>query len=282
VAPDGTQSVAARMPSVNIPGIGPSGGGKLALIGSTLYFGNGVWNAGFSVSRPARISAVLRLDKGEAVEVANIFAFEAATNPDGVPAAQGGLDSHAYGLATGPDNQLYVADAGANAVFKVNPTTGEVSLLASLAGRTGTGPQSVPTGVAFGNDGTLYVSLLSGGPFPSGAARVVKIAGGTVSDFATGLTMLTDVERGPDGKLYAVSFGRFDGSAQGNPFVPNAGSVIRLGANGEKETVLSGLNYPTSIAFNAAGDAYVAENGVGAPGSGRVVRYAQLTRYAAQ
>ena len=64
--------------------------------------------------------------------------------------------------------------------------------------------------------------------------------------------------------------------------MPNAGSVIRLKAGGVKETVLSGLNYPTSLAFNAAGDAYVAENGVGAPGSGRVVRYSGLTRYPAE
>lgn len=282
VAPDGTQDVVTTTLSVTAPGIGPTGGGKIAVIGSGVYIGNGVWNAGYSVPRPTGASAVLRIEGAAATEVANVFAFEAATNPDGVPAAQGGIDSHAYGLAAGPDGQLYVADAGANAVFRVSPTSGEVSLVASLAGRTGTGAQSVPTGAAFGNDGSLYVSLLSGAPFPSGAARVVKIAGSTVSDFATGMTMLTDVERGPDGNLYAVSFGRFAPAPGGNPFVANAGSVIRLKSNGDKETVLSGLNYPTSIAFNATGDAYVAENGVGAPGSGRVVRYPALTRYPAE
>ncbi|WP_180970197.1 ScyD/ScyE family protein [Deinococcus planocerae] len=282
VAPDGTQSVVASNPSVNVPGIGPTGGGKIAVIGSNVYVGNGVWNAAFSVPRPAKVAAVLRVGEGGSQEVANIFAFEAATNPDGVPPEQGGIDTHPYGLTAGPDGQLYVADAGANALFRVDPASGAVSLVASLAGLTGTGAQSVPTGVTFGNDGSLYVSLLSGGPFPSGAARVVRVSGGAVSDFATGMTMLTDVERGPDGKLYAVSFGRFDASSGGNPFVANAGSVIRLGTNGDRETVLSGLNYPTSIAFNADGDAFVAENGVGAPGSGRVMRYTGLTRYAAQ
>lgn len=279
VAPDGTQSVVASTTSVTVPEIGSAGGGKIATIGDTVYVANGVWNAGFSVPRPARASAVLRVDGAAAVEIANIFAFEAATNPDGVAAAQGGIDSHAYGLAAGPDGQLYVADAGANALFKVNPQGGLVSLVASLAGQTGTRAQSVPTGVAFGADGNAYVSLLSGGPFPSGAAKVVKVVGSTVSDFATGMTMLTDVERGPDGKLYVVSFGGFDPASTAIPFKANAGSIIRLGTNGEKTTVLSGLNYPTSVAFTAAGDAYVSENGLGLPGSGRVVRYSKLTLY---
>ena len=41
--------------------------------------------------------------------------------------------------------------------------------------------------------------------------------------------------------------------------------------------VLSGLAFPTSIDFNPAGDAFVTINGVGAPGSGQVVKYAALT-----
>ena len=54
-----------------------------------------------------------------------------------MPAAQGGLDS----LAAGPDGQLYVADAGGNDLLKVDSATGTVSLVASLAGQTGTGQQ---------------------------------------------------------------------------------------------------------------------------------------------
>lgn len=37
--------------------------------------------------------------------------------------------------------------------------------------------------------------------------------------------------------------------------------------------MISGLSFPTSVDFNAAGDAYVTINGVGAPGSGEVVMY---------
>jgi len=40
---------------------------------------------------------------------------------------------------------------------------------------------------------------------------------------------------------------------------------------------MGGLSFPTSVDFNSAGDAYVVINGVGAPGSGEVVKFAGLT-----
>lgn len=281
VAPGGSLSVVATMPSITAPGLEPTGGGKLAFVGGSIFLTNGVWNANYSVARVPKASSVLRVDGGEAVEVADVYGFEADANPDGVPTDQGGIDSHAYGLAAGPDGQLYVADAGGNSLLRVDPATGTVGLVAALQGRTpATGVQSVPTGVAVGPDGSAYVALLSGFPFPDGAARVVRVADGAVTDFATGLTALVDAAFGPDGRLYVVSFSRADPEAA-PPYLPNTGAVLRLGADGEPQTVLSGLNYPTAIAFNEAGDAYVAEDGLQL-GSGRVLRYEALTRSPAQ
>ena len=279
VEPDGTESVAAPLLSVSLPALGPTAGGKLAVIGSDVYVANGIWNAGYSVPRPPKAAAVLKVEGGTTTEVADLFAFEEANNPDEVPASEGGIDSHAYGLTAGPDDQLYVADAGANALLKVDPETGDVSLVAALQGLIDTDTSSVPTGVTFGTDGAIYVSLLSGFPFTSGASRVVRVEDGAVSDFATGLTLLTDVELGPDDRLYAVSFGEFDAKAT-PPYLPNKGSIVRLDAEGKQETILSNLNYPTSIAFNTEGDAFISTNGlgVGAPATGEVVRYPQLTQ----
>lgn len=281
VAPDGAQSVVTTLLSVSPPGIGPTGGGKIAVIGDTMYVTDGIWNAGYSIPRVPKAGSVLRVEGGATTEVADLFAFDEANNPDGVPAAEGGIDSHPYGLAAGPDGLLYVADAGGNDLLKVDPATGAVSLVASLAGRTGTGAQSVPTGVTFGADGAVYVSLLGGFPYPDGVSRVVKVVDGEVTDFATGLNLLTDVTLGPDGNLYAVSFGTADVDAE-LPYVANSGSLVRIGADGQWGTVVDEINFPTAIAFNAAGDAYVTQNGLGAPGSGQLVKYAELTRYAEQ
>jgi hypothetical protein len=121
------------------------------------------------------------------------------------------------------------------------------------------------------------VSLLPGFPFLPGSAKVVKVTpDGQVSDYATGLTMLTDLKTGPDGNLYAVQIGIF--TEQGP--TPNSGAIIRVKEGDASEEVVSGLSFPTAIAFNDAGDAYVTLNGIGAPGSGEVVMYAGLTSQA--
>jgi hypothetical protein len=99
---------------------------------------------------------------------------------------------------------------------------------------------------------------------------------GQVSDYATGLTMLTDLRTGPDGYMYAVQFGQFTEEGPS----PNSGSIIRVKAGDASEVVVSGLSFPTSIDFNADGDAYVTINGVGAPGSGEVVMFSALTTMA--
>jgi sugar lactone lactonase YvrE len=84
--------------------------------------------------------------------------------------------------------------------------------------------------------------------------------------------MLTDLQRGPDGDLYAVQFGMF--TEQGP--VPNAGSVVRIHEGNASEVLVSGLPFPTSLAFDQDGNAFVTINGLGAPGSGAAVRFDRL------
>jgi hypothetical protein len=96
---------------------------------------------------------------------------------------------------------------------------------------------------------------------------------GEVSDYALGLTMLTDLTLGPDGNLYATQFSLF--TQEGPVF--NSGAVIRILADGTSEVVVDGLPFVTAIAINDAGDGYVAINGAGAPQTGMIVLYAGLT-----
>jgi hypothetical protein len=130
----------------------------------------------------------------------------------------------------------------------------------------------VPTAVAFDAAGNPLVSLLPGFPFVPGSSKVVSVsASGEVTDFATDLTMTTDMQRAPDGRLYAVQMAVF--TDQGP--TPNTGRLVRIGDDGSVTEVLSGLSFPTAVAIAANGDVYLTVNGAGGPGGG-VIRYAGL------
>ncbi len=277
IAADGSQTDVAKLPSL-LSGMEATGGARLALVGDSVYATSGVW-AEFSGPEPLPLMAsIVEVGDGEVSEVASIWDFERAENSDGFV-----KEAHPYGLTTGPDGMLYVADAGANNLIKVDPASGDVTLITTFEGIPGPLPNParggakeadpVPTGVAFGDDGTLYVSLLPGFPFTPGSAKVVTVADdGSVSDYATDLTMITDLKLGPDGALYAVSLGEF--GPQGP--TPNTGAVVRI-RDGQSEAVLQDLAFPTALAFAEDGTAYLTLNGVGAPGSGEVVTVSGLT-----
>jgi sugar lactone lactonase YvrE len=281
IAADGSQTVAASLPSLMF-GQETAGGARLALLDGTLYATSGIWQDSAGETAAPNMAAVVKIADGQATQVATTWPLERDQNPDGFV-----LESHPYGLAAGPDGKLWVTDAGANDLLTVDAATGQIALVAVFGGLPSPmanpargGAQEadpVPTGIAFDQAGTAYVSFLSGAPFVPGSAKVVTVsADGTVSDYATGLTTLTDLQTGPDGNLYAVQFGRF--SQQGPE--PNSGAIIRVKAGTASEVVVDGLLFPTSIAFNAAGDAFVTTGGVGAPGSGQVVQFAALTSMA--
>jgi sugar lactone lactonase YvrE len=279
IAGDGTQTEVATLPSMNL-GEEAMGGARLAILDGELYATSGGWAAGASVDRLPYMAAVVRVDEGQVTEVANTWDLESSENPAGAL-----VDTHPYDLTAGPDGMLWVADAAGNTLCRIDPATGDAELIAvfdalpspipnpSRDGAMETEP--VPTGVAFDAEGNVYVSFLPGVPFLPGSAKVVRVASdGAVSDYATDLTMLTDLETGPDGSIYAVSIGEF--TEQGP--VPNSGAIIRIGEGTTSEAILTGLSFPTSIAFAPNGDAYITINGMGAPGSGEVMRYPGLVR----
>jgi sugar lactone lactonase YvrE len=280
MAPDGTQTEVARLPSITFPEdpFFNTGGARLAMIDGQLYATTGMWWSVGDTERPRGMAAVVRIEDGQGTEVANTWDPERDRNPDTY-----GLESNPYGLAAGPDGSLWVADAAANDLLRIDPSTGQVEVMAVFSGWPGPIPNPerggalvvapVPTGVAFDHEGNVYVSFLPGLPLLPGSAKVVKVApDGAVTDYATGLTMLTDLRMGPDGNLYAVTLAEF---TEKGP-TPSSGEIVRVLEGDASEAVLSGLSFPTSIDFNAAGDAYVTINGLGEPGTGEVVLYQGL------
>ncbi|MBN2471627.1 MAG: ScyD/ScyE family protein [Anaerolineae bacterium] len=281
LTPGGEPEVVAMLPSVAV-GEDALGGARLAVMNGQLYATVGGWhiNSGEEVSLPHQAEVVAIGADGAISTVADLWAHELAENPDGTA----NIESHPFGIIAGPDGLLVVADAAANALVAVDPVTGETSTIAVFEGLPGVFPNPwrdnelvtdpVPTAVVMDGEGRLFVSLLSGAPFIPGSASVVEVsADGAISEHAPGQTMLTDLKLGPDGNLYAVSFGMF--TEEGPVF--NSGSVVRILPDGTSEVVIEGLPFATAIALDAAGNGYVAINGVAIPQAGMVVYYEGLT-----
>jgi sugar lactone lactonase YvrE len=277
VSPNGEQTEVAALPSLAASPMEMVGGARLTWLDGALYATSGVWMGGVG-DAPDRMGTVVRVENGEVTEVADLWAYEEANNLDGLI-----LESHPYGITAGPDGWLWMADAGANTLMRINPESGEIESVVTFDGLPGPFPNParndameadpVPTAVVFDDAGNAYVSLLSGFPFAPESGKVVFVTpDGAISDYATGLTMLTDLQRGPDGALYAVQFGMF---AEQGP-VPNAGSIVRIQEGNASEVLVSGLPFPTGLAFDQDGNAFATINGLGAPGSGAVVRFDDL------
>lgn len=290
IATDGKATVVVKgLPSYNVEGpIGPSGivfsGGKI-----WLAIGGGAAADPSGQMKPLpNENSVVSIDpaSGTVTQVADIGAFEKANNPQ----APHAVDANLYGMKLGADGKLYLADAGGNTVFQIDPATGALKLLAVIPGipfpqdmgtPTGGNPERggkmeldpVPTDAQPASDGSVYVSLLSGFPFPPGAARVQKIGtDGKVSDVATGLTMVVGLAMGPGNALYASELTTNFGAQP-----PAAGNIVRIKSDGSSQIVVANLALPNGIAFDKDGNLNIVVNTVsfgppGTPPAGQVLK----------
>jgi hypothetical protein len=195
----------------------------------------------------------------------NFAAFEAANNPDhgagpGPRFGDPAIDSDPYALvryrggfavadAAGND-LLWVGPHGSVSVLAVFPTQ-TVPLTRAVARRIGAPPtmesisvQSVPTCVAVGPDGALYVGELTGVPFAAARARIWRIVPGRrPTVYAAGFTTISDLAF--DGRNLLV----LEISARGLLDPASPGALIRLTPGGTRTVLASaGLVAPTGLA----------------------------------
>ncbi|MEZ4584067.1 MAG: ScyD/ScyE family protein, partial [Caldilineaceae bacterium] len=169
-AEDGAMTDVATVPSVASEA-GASGGSRLALLDGQLYATVGEWLSTPDIDPPAGLATIVRVnDDGSTSEVAQFWPTERDVNP--YPPV---THAHPYGIIGGPDGNLWVADAGGNTLYKVDPASGELTAVATFDPLPGVFPRPdydnqlltdpVPTAVTVGGDGGIYVSLPSGGAF---------------------------------------------------------------------------------------------------------------------
>ena len=218
----------------------------------------------------------LWLLSGGKTRVVNLAAFAAAhpqsSSSLGTIPGEAPYDSDPYDVLAYRGGWV-VADAGANDLLYVS-ATGQVSMLARFpavaeelpAGVLGNPApitveaQAVPTSVAIGPDGALYVGLLRGIPSDPGTSYIYRVVPGHQPViWARGLTSVTSIAFDRQGKLLATQFNT--GGLLAPPTVP--GALVRISNNGRTMTTLPvpGLYQPTGLAVSANGTVYVSNYG---------------------
>jgi hypothetical protein len=200
---------------------------------------------------------VYRMDaEGTVTRVAKLHTAEKALNPDGkvrygfrnlaascakkvkgIPVSYAGVvETHPYATASS-GGTTYVADAGANAVFAIDEA-GEVSAVGAVpAARVVVSKQ---------------------------AAKAFDLPACVVGKAYYFEAVPTDVEVGPDGKLYVTSL---PGGPE-DPILGANGAVFKIKpGNGRAKKVVRGLVSASGVAVAENGDLFVAELF-----SGRIVR----------
>ena len=202
-----------------------------------------------------------------------LYRFEPGGAPRGIT-GQDVLDvfpakpiNNPYDLVAAPNGDLLVSDAGLNAILRIN-VAGDIAVYVAFPDRevaTDAGlvrMDEVPTGLVRGPDGALYMTALTGFPYPAGAANVYRIndanSDGDADDdgettvFAEGFTAATDLAFDADGSLLVTEFSAAMAELVTDLTPARAaelpGRLVRLRAGGAIEVVADGLVSPTSVA----------------------------------
>jgi hypothetical protein len=113
----------------------------------------------------------------------------------------------------------------------------------------------VPTGLEVTKH-RVYITQLGPIPHKPEDGKVLALhRRSNPTEIASGASMLIDVERGPHGKLYALSQGQWNGVGEGSPAFPNTGRLVIVKRNGSLKPVVDRrgrelvLDRPTSMEF---------------------------------
>ena len=251
-----------------------------------------------SEERVSRFYGTLRkvvpFGKGH-VKIADPWRFEKRNNPD-AEVGNFRIDSNPVDVYA-DHGSFYIADAGGNTVLRVEPVGRDLGRRVfreprhaqpvPAAARGPAAPaiipmNAVPTGVVKGPDGALYMSQLTGFPFPVGGANVYRIdpRGGPPTVYASGFTNIIDLDFGKDGTLYVLemdSDSLLVGPAEGGS---NEGALYTVGWRGKPKQQVAlppgTLTHPGGVAVGKRGDLYVTnrsdEAGDNPAGGGQVLK----------
>jgi hypothetical protein len=180
--------------------------------------------------------------------------------------SQGFMDSDPYSSAFDTNGDIFIADAGANAIIKYEAATRTLSVLDTFPAFPnpfgGLPPMIdfVPTRIISNPAGGFYMCNL-GGFFPT-LGRVLTISSsGIVQVEDSGLTALVDMQYDAiTSNKYVLVFGGFDSLF--NP-LPGSAKIFRIDPAGNIALVDTGFGPSAGFVLDGNGGAYVTEIGTG-------------------
>jgi hypothetical protein len=252
-----------QLPSSNAnPAIGGDveGVADVAFIGSTLYALVAGGGCGHGV--PSKPNGVYRISaSGMPTLVADLGAFQHAHPTDHTNPGDFEPEGTWYSMVA-RNGLLYALEPNHGELDRVTPA-GAISRVVDISASQG---HIVPTALA--THGTFYVGNLGLFPITPGSSKIMQATpGGQLHTVATGLTTVLGLAFDQQARMYVLEMT----ATPGFP-APAAGALVRISANGKKETLVSGLDFPTGMTFGSDGALYVSAFGLGPPGAGQVLR----------
>ncbi len=265
IAPDGTRSIVLdQIANTGSEFNGALGPNATAFISDTLYLATSAPDGGRGNAK----SGVYRINANGTTElISDLGAFNDANKPRYIDSDYDRANPYDMVALNG---KLYIADGNIQVINEVDPFAPIGQNTRRVADMSRGHP--VLTGILAGNDGNLYVTEFTHGPYTEAysenVAQIYRVTvGGQVTTIADGLTMAMGLAQAPDGTFYASQFVS-DLDPQGNFLAP--GSIVKLReGDSTTTTVIANLAYPTGVEWGPDGYLYFANYGVTIPWNGQ-------------
>jgi len=264
-------TVADGLPS-SVTAIGASvlGVGAVAFLDGRLYAVTA--GGGCSHGNAGTVNSLLRVHRGgRTTKVADLSAYLAA-HPPGDPQFELNdwePDGTWYGMVAAR-GALYATESNHQEVDRID-TNGRVTRIVDMSAQSDARGEWIgPTAITY-HDGDFYVGTLSPFPIVPGDAAVYKLSPtGHLSLYASGLTTVLGVAW-KDDRLYVLESMNDTTIPFPTPNQEGSGKVVRVEHNGSQTVVVSGLSFPSAMAFGPDGKLYISNHGFSSP-TGEIVR----------
>lgn len=212
--------------------------------------------ASLAAQMAKQFGALLNISHGRNSVVANVGSADYQWSQAHLSLASDFPDADPYGLTADPRGGFYTVDAASNTLDSVD-IHGHVQVLAFIP-NTPAGTDGVPTCLAVGPDGAVYVGQLTGHGNSATAANVYRYSPrGGLTVWQSGFSAINGCGFGANGDFYVTELDTTGFLPTGAP----DGVVIQISKDGTRTVLGAGkLLGPSGFLAGPDGSIYVANN----------------------